>query len=280
MSAPRPTAWRRRAVWRSGGLPRATPARPWPDAGGALGARGALVWVRHPRRRTTRTAPARACETPVCPSQRTFRRTARGRAGRGGRRRAANQGGGEDRRRAHGGHRPAPAGRRWRHPSVVLGRYRLVRQLGSGGFGVVWLADDEHLERAVAVKRIAMHDAAVAGRAEREARAAARLAHPGIVALYESGRDEEAVYLVSELVRGRTLADLMRRGRAVRPRRAARSASRCATPWPTRTAAGSSIATSSPATSSCPIGQARWRRRGQAHRLRHRAHGRRRRADR
>jgi hypothetical protein len=94
----------------------------------------------------------------------------------------------------------------------VLGRYRLVRQIGSGGFGVVWLAEDEHLERAVAVKRIAMHDSAVAGRAEREARAAARLAHPGIVALYESGRDEEAVYLVSELVRGRTLADLMHEG--------------------------------------------------------------------
>jgi hypothetical protein len=94
----------------------------------------------------------------------------------------------------------------------VLDRYRLVRQIGSGGFGTVWLAEDERLERAVAVKRIAMHDGADAKRAEREARAAARLAHPGIVALYESGRDEEAVYLVSELVRGRTLAELMRDG--------------------------------------------------------------------
>jgi eukaryotic-like serine/threonine-protein kinase len=94
----------------------------------------------------------------------------------------------------------------------VLDRYRLVRQIGSGGFGVVWLAEDERLERAVAVKRSAMHDEAVAARAEREARAAARLAHPGIVALYESGRDDEAVYLVSELVRGRTLAELMRDG--------------------------------------------------------------------
>jgi eukaryotic-like serine/threonine-protein kinase len=94
----------------------------------------------------------------------------------------------------------------------VLGRYRLVRRIGSGGFGVVWLAEDEHLGRTVAIKRIVMHDAAVAARAEREARAAARLAHPGIVALYESGRDDEAVYLVSELVRGRTLGDLMEEG--------------------------------------------------------------------
>ena len=91
----------------------------------------------------------------------------------------------------------------------VLDRYRLVRRIGSGGFGVVWLAEDERLRRAVAVKRITMHDAATAARAEREARAAARLSHPGIVTLYESGRDAEAVYLVSELVRGRTLADLM-----------------------------------------------------------------------
>jgi hypothetical protein len=94
----------------------------------------------------------------------------------------------------------------------VLDRYRLVRRLGAGGFGVVWLAEDERLGRAVAVKRIVMHHAGVAARAEREARAAARLAHPGIVALYESGRDDDAVYLVSELVRGRTLADLMEAG--------------------------------------------------------------------
>jgi hypothetical protein len=97
-------------------------------------------------------------------------------------------------------------------PRRVLGRYRLVRRIGSGGFGVVWLAEDEHLRRAVAVKRIVMHDPAVAARAEREGRAAARLSHAGIVALYESGRDDEAVYLVSELVRGRTLGELMEDG--------------------------------------------------------------------
>ncbi|MGZ4270690.1 MAG: protein kinase domain-containing protein [Solirubrobacteraceae bacterium] len=106
----------------------------------------------------------------------------------------------------------APEGHLRPGEAVVLGRYRLQRRLGAGGFGVVWLARDERLQRDVAVKRIAMHDAATAARAEREARAAARLAHPGIVALYEAGSDEDAVYLVSELVRGATLAELMASG--------------------------------------------------------------------
>ena len=105
-------------------------------------------------------------------------------------------------------HTPAPA---VVPGELVLGRYRLGQRLGAGGMGVVYLARDEHLEREVAVKRIAVeHD--LDGRGEREAIAAARLSHPGIVALYESGRDDEAVYLVSELVRGRTLADLERHG--------------------------------------------------------------------
>ena len=86
------------------------------------------------------------------------------------------------------------------HQALVLDRYRLVRRLGAGGFGVVWLAHDEHLDRAVALKRIGVLGQDPA-RAERDALAAARLSHSGIVALYEAGRDDEAVYLVSELVR-------------------------------------------------------------------------------
>ncbi len=94
---------------------------------------------------------------------------------------------------------------------LILGRYRLERRLGAGGFGVVWLAWDEKLEREVAVKAIP-RDGGAGERVEREARAAARLNHPGIVAIYELASDEHDVYLVSELVRGRTLAELTQAG--------------------------------------------------------------------
>jgi hypothetical protein len=96
-------------------------------------------------------------------------------------------------------------------PRLILGRYRLERRLGAGGFGVVWLAWDEKLEREVAVKAIPLESGG-GERVEREARAAARLNHPGIVGIYELAHDEHDVYLVSELVRGRTLAELMRAG--------------------------------------------------------------------
>jgi hypothetical protein len=94
----------------------------------------------------------------------------------------------------------------------VLERYRLHRQLGAGGFGTVWLARDERLERDVAVKIVA-RERIVGGRFEREARAAARLSHPGVVTLYEAGADDDGAYLVSELVRGSTLDELLAAGR-------------------------------------------------------------------
>jgi hypothetical protein len=101
----------------------------------------------------------------------------------------------------------------------ILGRYRLEARLGSGGFGVVWSAWDEKLEREVAVKVIP-RDGSDA-RIVREARAAARLNHPGIVGLYELAADDEHLHLVSELVRGRTLAAL-ERARALSDRDVAR----------------------------------------------------------
>ena len=97
--------------------------------------------------------------------------------------------------------------------SLVLGRYRLERILGAGGFGVVWLAHDERLQRDVAVKVIPREQpGAGVTRAEREARVAARLNHPGVVGLYELDHDEHSTYLVSELVRGRTFAELAQAG--------------------------------------------------------------------
>jgi eukaryotic-like serine/threonine-protein kinase len=96
-------------------------------------------------------------------------------------------------------------------PRLVLDRYRLERRLGAGGFGVVWLGWDEKLEREVAVKAIP-RERGVGERVEREARAAARLNHPGIVGVYELASDVDEIYLVSELVRGRTLAELLRAG--------------------------------------------------------------------
>ncbi len=95
---------------------------------------------------------------------------------------------------------------------LVLGRYRLAHRLGVGAFGIVWMARDERLDRDVAVK-IVPRGRLVGGRFEREARAAARLTHPGIVTLYEAAIDDVSAYLVSELVRGSTLDQLLDAGR-------------------------------------------------------------------
>lgn len=92
---------------------------------------------------------------------------------------------------------------------LVLGRFRLIEPLGSGGHGTVWEAYDERLQRTVALKRIACaHDAKHDDhrRIDREALAAARLSHPAIVAFHEALSDHDAYYLVSEIVRGASLA--------------------------------------------------------------------------
>src|SRR3954467_1162087 len=92
------------------------------------------------------------------------------------------------------------------HPGggLVLGRYRLGARLGSGGFGTVFAARDERLGRPGGVQVIPSSGPAPE-RGAREALAAARLDHPGIVAVFDAGEEGDARYLVSELVEGRTL---------------------------------------------------------------------------
>lgn len=94
---------------------------------------------------------------------------------------------------------------------LVLGRYRPVRPLGSGGSGSVWLAHDETTGLAVALK-IVHREGRAAARAEREAAAAMRLRHPRCLRAYDVGHDTRAVYIVYEYVPGRTLREAMRAG--------------------------------------------------------------------
>ena len=91
---------------------------------------------------------------------------------------------------------------------AVVGRFELVREIGRGGFGVVWEAHDLELHRDVAFKamRRGAGSALQLQRLMHEAEAAARLSHPNIVTLYDVGHAEGGPYLVLELLRGETLA--------------------------------------------------------------------------
>jgi hypothetical protein len=98
-----------------------------------------------------------------------------------------------------------------RQSELVLGRYRPLRPLGSGGSGSVWLARDERNGLDVALKIVAREGKA-GSRAEREAEAAARLRHPACQRAYGFGRDSQHVYIAYEYVPGRTLREAMRSG--------------------------------------------------------------------
>jgi eukaryotic-like serine/threonine-protein kinase len=94
---------------------------------------------------------------------------------------------------------------------LVLGRYRPLRPLGSGGTGSVWLARDEQTGLDVALKIVAREGKAGA-RAEREAEAAARLRHPHCARAYGFGRDSQHVYIAYEYTPGRTFREALRAG--------------------------------------------------------------------
>lgn len=106
----------------------------------------------------------------------------------------------------------------------VAGQYQVVRELGRGGMGVVFLARDVALHRTVAIKALRhefVESEAHRERFRREARLTARLTHPGIVPVYTFGESKDLVYIVMQYVDGESLADRLARDGKVAPDEAA-----------------------------------------------------------
>jgi serine/threonine-protein kinase len=106
---------------------------------------------------------------------------------------------------------------------MLDGRYRIEDRIARGGMATVYTATDTRLDRVVALK--IMHeglgsDEDFADRFVHEARAAARLNHPHVVAVFDQGEDDGTVYLVMEYVPGHTLRDVIRAEAPMPPRRA------------------------------------------------------------
>jgi eukaryotic-like serine/threonine-protein kinase len=102
-----------------------------------------------------------------------------------------------------------------REGSVVDQRYRVLRRIGAGGMADVWLAEDTHLQRQVALKvlhRRFTQDREFVMRFQREAEHAAGLQHPNIVAVYDRGQDDGVNYIAMRYVEGPTLKEMIDRG--------------------------------------------------------------------
>ncbi|MFJ3695632.1 serine/threonine-protein kinase [Streptomyces sp. NPDC090052] len=112
---------------------------------------------------------------------------------------------------------------------VLAGRYRLGELIGRGGMGKVWRAHDEVLHRTVAVKEltaglyVSEADRAVLhARTQKEARAAARINHPGVVTVHDVIEFDDRPWIVMEYIDGPSLADAVKESGALDPREAAR----------------------------------------------------------
>ena len=104
---------------------------------------------------------------------------------------------------------------------TIAGRYHVLREVGRGGMGSVWLCRDERLGRQVAVKQVGHvnGEAPDLARAMREARSSAPLNHPSVVAIYDAIDEGEQIWLVMEYVDGRTLAQIIAADGPVAPER-------------------------------------------------------------
>jgi eukaryotic-like serine/threonine-protein kinase len=106
-------------------------------------------------------------------------------------------------------------------------RYEVQGRIGVGGMAEVWRGYDRVLNRTVAIKTLLpqfARDASFVDRFRREAQAAARLNHHGIVSVYDSGTDGETPYIVMQFIEGRTLADYLASGKTIPPMKAAQVA--------------------------------------------------------
>ncbi|MFD7643212.1 protein kinase [Kitasatospora sp. NPDC059795] len=110
---------------------------------------------------------------------------------------------------------------------LLAGRYALGERLGRGGMGTVWRARDEMLDREVAVKELTVSHLSeedleiLQSRMKREARAAARIKHPGVITIHDVLEQDGRPWIVMELVDGRALSDVISQDGALTPREAA-----------------------------------------------------------
>ena len=104
------------------------------------------------------------------------------------------------------------------HPPVNLGRYKILRELGRGAMGLVYLGKDPTIQRFVAIKTMRLDHIdepdkvpEIKARFFREAESAGRLSHPNIVTIYDAGEQDELGYIAMELVEGQSLKDWSRK---------------------------------------------------------------------
>ncbi|RQD69164.1 MAG: serine/threonine protein kinase, partial [Halanaerobium sp. MSAO_Bac5] len=94
---------------------------------------------------------------------------------------------------------------------ILNNRYKIIEEIGRGGMAIVYSARDTLLQRTVALKMLRPEyssDSDFKEKFHQEARAVAKLSHPNVVSIYDIVVDDEKIYLVMEIVEGKTLKDL------------------------------------------------------------------------